>query len=236
MPTLPRRPIALGGTCPHTPTYHVVPHVFARLPNGQPIPPNDVGRMNLVRHQVVGALEQLRGEDHDGRRAVTNLLVLLLRELREDARRRVLHLQEPHNRGAIIGNGHVANLVDEHLVQALRAEARPQDVGDRHASGHVGGAHILAALPMATDGKRRHRVRCRAWWQRVGIGSGVTRPRRGGRGRDGGRGAPTPTRASTAPRTVLTGLLCLNLQQNSLIQAKPEQHGLCVLTAGSYAC
>ena len=78
--------------------------------------------MDRVLDQLVGALEQLRGHDHDRGGAVAHLLVLNLGQLHKHTRRRVLHLEVGQDGGAIVGDGDLAEVIHEHLVQTDRAE------------------------------------------------------------------------------------------------------------------
>jgi hypothetical protein len=84
------------------------------------VPGDDAGRVDLVLDQLVRALEKLGCEDHNGRRAVPNLLVLKVGELHEDLGSWVLDLQHLQNRSAIVGDADVPNVVDKHLVEAHR--------------------------------------------------------------------------------------------------------------------
>jgi hypothetical protein len=95
-----------------------------------------------VLHQLVRALQQLGGEDDDRGGAVAHLLVLHLRELHEDARRRVLDLELVENRRAVVRDRHLAQVVDEHLVETDRAERRLDHVGHRERRRHVLRAHL----------------------------------------------------------------------------------------------
>jgi hypothetical protein len=81
-----------------------VPHgLLAR----EPVPRDDGRGVNLVLDEVVGALEQLRRDEHDRRSPVSDFLVLLLGELDEDAPGGVVHLDEVQDGRSVVGDGHV---------------------------------------------------------------------------------------------------------------------------------
>lgn len=56
----------------------------AHLAHRQTVPADDVGRVYLVAHQLVGALEQLGSQDHYRCGAIAHLRVLQLCKLHED--------------------------------------------------------------------------------------------------------------------------------------------------------
>jgi hypothetical protein len=63
--------------------------------------------VNLVLDEVVGATEELGSDDNDGGGTVSNLLVLLLGELDEDATSRVLDFDELEDSRAVVRDGNV---------------------------------------------------------------------------------------------------------------------------------
>ena len=78
--------------------------------------------MDLLADKLLGAFEELGGEDDDGGGTVTNLVVLLVGNLAQELRRRVLDIEQLQNCGAVIGNSGLASLVDQHFVQTDWAE------------------------------------------------------------------------------------------------------------------
>jgi len=84
--------------------------------------------VNLVLDQVVGSLEELSGKDDNGGGTVTDLTVLDLGELHEDLSGGVSDLELLQDSGAIVSDGHIADVVDEHLVETLRSERALNDV------------------------------------------------------------------------------------------------------------
>ena len=78
--------------------------------------------MHLVLDKVVGAAEQLGGKDDDGGGSITDFTVLDLGELDKDLGGGVGHLKLLEDSGAIVSDGNIANIVDEHLVEALRTK------------------------------------------------------------------------------------------------------------------
>lgn len=63
--------------------------------------------MNLVLDEVVGAAEEFGGDDDDRGGAVADLLVLLLRELDEDAPGGVFDFDQLEDGGAVVRDGDV---------------------------------------------------------------------------------------------------------------------------------
>mmetsp|Transcript_7514 Transcript_7514/g.21450 ORF Transcript_7514/g.21450 Transcript_7514/m.21450 type:complete len:226 (+) Transcript_7514:1107-1784(+) len=138
--------------------------VLDGFPHGQSIPGDDVRGVNVVLDQLVRTLQQLGCDDDDGRRAIADLAVLEVGQLDQNLRRRMLDLELFEDRSAVVGNGHVADVVHEHLVQALRPKRGLQDVRQRHDGGDIRAPHIGAALalPLQSQAKVRHGARRRA--------------------------------------------------------------------------
>ena len=97
----------------------------------------DDGRVDVLLEQVLGALEELAGEDDRGRRSVPALLVLGLRDLHQHLGGRVLDVDLLEDRDAVVRDRDVAHPVDEHLVHAARTERRPHGVRDGPGRGDV---------------------------------------------------------------------------------------------------
>ncbi|KAI3475615.1 hypothetical protein L1887_62957 [Cichorium endivia] len=129
----------------------LVLEVFAGLAAGETVSGDDGGGVDLVLDQLVGATEELGGDDDDRGGAVADLLVLLLCELDEDAACGLVDLEEREDGGAVVGDGDVANVVDEHLVEADGAERRLDDVGDGLGGKHVLVADLCARETLAAD-------------------------------------------------------------------------------------
>ena len=85
--------------------------------------------MNLVLDELVSSLKKLSSEDDNGGGTVTDFTVLDLGEFDEDLSGGVSDLEILENCGAIVSDGHIADVVDEHLVEALRAKRGLHDVG-----------------------------------------------------------------------------------------------------------
>ena len=122
-----------------------------RLLHRHPVARHHRRRVYAVLHQLVRALQQLGGEDDDRGGAVAHLLVLHLRELHEDARRRVLDLELVEDRRAVVRDRHLAQVVDEHLVETDRAERRLDDVRHRERRRHVLRPHVLPRRALAGE-------------------------------------------------------------------------------------
>lgn len=93
-----------------------------RLFEGHTVSRHDGSRVDLVLDEVVGSLEELSGEDDNGGGTVTDLTILDLGELDEDLSSGVSDLKLLENSGAIVSDGHIADIVDEHLVKTLGSE------------------------------------------------------------------------------------------------------------------
>mmetsp|Transcript_29986 Transcript_29986/g.81263 ORF Transcript_29986/g.81263 Transcript_29986/m.81263 type:complete len:572 (+) Transcript_29986:3-1718(+) len=127
--------------------------VLDGLPHGQAVAGDDRGRVDVVLHELVRPLQQLGRDDHHGGRAVPHLCVLQVGQLHQHLGRGVFHLQLLQNGGPVVGDGDVTDVVDQHLVQALRAQRGLQDVGEGRDSGDICRAHVRPALALAVDGE-----------------------------------------------------------------------------------
>lgn len=83
---------------------HLVGNELAGHLGSQTVAGDNGRRVNLVLDQLVGALQKLGGDDHDRSRTVTDLAVLLLRQLDQHFARRVLHFEKLENGGAIVAD------------------------------------------------------------------------------------------------------------------------------------
>ena len=83
---------------------------------------HDRGWVNLVFDQVIGSLQKFGGEDHNRGSSVTYLTVLDLGKLDEDFCGGMCHLKLFENSGAIVSDRHITDVIDEHLIEALRTE------------------------------------------------------------------------------------------------------------------
>jgi hypothetical protein len=78
--------------------------------------------MHFHHDELIGSLEEFCSQHYDARGTITNLLVLQLTQLHNDLSCWVLDLQLAEDGGAIVCDGHVTDVVDEHLVEALGTE------------------------------------------------------------------------------------------------------------------
>ena len=92
------------------------------LLEGKTVTRHNRSGVNLVLHQLVGSLQELSGEDDNGGGSVTDFTVLDLGELAEDLGCGVGDLELLEDSGAIVGDGDIADVVDEHLVETLGSE------------------------------------------------------------------------------------------------------------------
>ena len=107
------------------------------------------------REIVKADLEELSGEDDDRSGSVTDFLILHLGKIDKDLGSGVLNIETLEDRGTVVGDQDVSNLVDEHLVETLRAERALNDVCDGRDGDDVLRAHILAGLSGARDDEFR---------------------------------------------------------------------------------
>ena len=107
--------------------------------------------MDAILDEVVASTEKLRGDNHDGGGAVSDLVVLELGKIDEDAGGGVLNLKLGEDGGAIVRDEDVANVVDEHLVKADGAEGGLDDVGHSQGGSDVADANILSSLALSVE-------------------------------------------------------------------------------------
>mmetsp|Transcript_49405 Transcript_49405/g.105164 ORF Transcript_49405/g.105164 Transcript_49405/m.105164 type:complete len:570 (-) Transcript_49405:67-1776(-) len=120
---------------------------------------DDDGGVDVVLDKLVRSLQKLRSHDDHGRGAVANFSVLQVRQLYQDLRSGMLNLQLLENRGSIVGDGHIANVIDQHLVESLRAQRALQDVRKRHHGRDVCSPDIGAALALALQAETQIGIR-----------------------------------------------------------------------------
>ena len=91
-------------------------------------------------HQLLRLPQQLPGQHHHARRAVPDLLVLHARDVYQDLRGRVVDVDRPQDRRAVVGDGDAASAADglEDLVHPFRAQGRFHEVGDGHGADEGG--------------------------------------------------------------------------------------------------
>lgn len=88
--------------------------------------------------ELLSLLKQRASEHHDARGSVADFVILRLRELDEEAANLVLNVHLLEDRGAVVGDGHVAVRADEHLVHAAGTQRGAQNVGHRARSKDIG--------------------------------------------------------------------------------------------------
>lgn len=87
--------------------------------------------MNPILNKVISSFEQLSSEDHNGSGTVTNFTVLDLGKLNENLSCGMGNFELLQDGGAVIGNGNITNIINEHLIETLRTEGGFHDVGKR---------------------------------------------------------------------------------------------------------
>ena len=118
---------------------------------GRPVSGDDGGGVDAVLDEVVAAAEQLGRHDDDRGGAVPDLVVLELGQIDQDAGGRMLHLELAQDGGAVVGDEDVADVVDEHLVEADGSQGGLDDVGHGEGGRHVADADVLAGLALPIE-------------------------------------------------------------------------------------
>ena len=78
-------------------------------------------------------------------------MVLELGQIDQDAGGGMLHLELAEDGGAVVGDEDVADVVDEHLVEADGSQGRLDDVGHGEGGRYVADANILTGLALAIE-------------------------------------------------------------------------------------
>ena len=112
---------------------------------------HDGGGVNVVLDQLVTSSEELSSKDNNGGRSITDLSVLNLGKLNQDFGGWMSDLQLLKNCGAIVGDGNIANIVDEHLIETLWTERGLNDVGEGEDSHDVLSSNILTLFSLTED-------------------------------------------------------------------------------------
>ena len=107
--------------------------------------------MDLVLHELVCSPQQLGGYYDDRGCAISDFLVLLLCEVDEDFACGVLDIKQTEDGGAVVGHGHVADVVDHHLVEARGPKGRLDYIRDCLGRKHVLVANVLSADFLAAE-------------------------------------------------------------------------------------
>lgn len=93
---------------------------------------------DTILNEALALPEQLRREQDDARRTVSDLRVLSARNVDERLGRRVHDLEELQNRRAVVRDGRLPVRGHDELVHPARSEGRRNGVGDGEASRDVG--------------------------------------------------------------------------------------------------
>ena len=134
---------------------HVHDHLLLEVRDGRlegrAVSGDDGGGVDAVLDQVVAAAEELGGDDDDRGGAVADLVVLELGQIDQDAGGGMLHLELAEDGGAVVGDEDVADVVDEHLVEADGSQGRLDDVGHGEGGRYVADANVLTGLALAIE-------------------------------------------------------------------------------------
>ncbi len=86
--------------------------------------------VNTLVKELLGLVKKGTGENDDTSGAVTDLIVLRLRELNEETSSLVLDLHLFKNCGTIVGNDNITIGADKHLVHSLGAKRGSHQLGN----------------------------------------------------------------------------------------------------------
>lgn len=104
--------------------------------------------MDTVLDELVTSLEKLSSEDDDGGGTITDLSILDLGKFDEDLGGGVSDLKLLENGSTIVGDSDITDVVDEHLIETLRAKRSLDDVRKGEDGENVLGANILTLLSL----------------------------------------------------------------------------------------
>lgn len=65
---------------------------------------------------------------YNGSGPIPDFFILQLGQVHENFRRWMLYFQQLEDRGTVVGDGHIADLVDQHFVQTHRTQTGFHDV------------------------------------------------------------------------------------------------------------
>ena len=111
---------------------------------GITVKPCDSHSLNVLFQEVFCTLEKLSGDDHGRRGAVTDFIVLGLCDLHHHLGGRMLDVHLLQDGHSIVGDDHISDGVNEHLVHTLGSKSGPYCTGHRFRGGDV---HALGVTP-----------------------------------------------------------------------------------------
>ena len=114
------------------------------------------GGMDVVLDQLVTSLQELSGENNNGCCTITDLSILNLGELNQNFGGWMSDLQLFENCGAIVGDGNITDVIDEHLIETLWSKRCLDNVGKGEDCHDVLSSNILALLSLTEDTNLRH--------------------------------------------------------------------------------
>ena len=117
---------------------------------------HDRGWVNLIFDQIIGSFQKFGGQDHNRCSTVTNLAILNLGKLNENFCGRVCHFKLLENSGAIVRDSHITDVIDEHLIKALRTERGLHYIGESSDCHDVLSSDILALFTLTKDSDLCH--------------------------------------------------------------------------------
>jgi hypothetical protein len=107
--------------------------------------------MNVVLNEFISSLEELSGQDDDRGGTITDFSILDLGELDKNFGSWMCDLQLLQDCGAIVGDRDVTDIVDEHLIEALRTKRGLDDVGKGEDGHDVLCSDILSLFSLSED-------------------------------------------------------------------------------------
>ena len=129
----------------------IVLNVLAGFLAGQSIATNDGRWMNFGLDQLIGILQQFGSDDHlntsvrlmitqnenvctlctyNRGGSISDFIILQLGQIDQHLGSRMFDLQQTQDGRAIVGDCHISDVIDQHLVQSDRTEAGLDYIGD----------------------------------------------------------------------------------------------------------
>ncbi len=115
------------------------------------------GGVDVLLQKLLSLLQQSASQHHGGGCAVAGLLLLGLRYLHQQFGDGVLDVHLVQDRCAVVGDGDVAEGVNEHLVHALRAERGSHNLGYGSGNHYIQPQRLFSKSPLSALLQHEHR-------------------------------------------------------------------------------
>mmetsp|Transcript_30026 Transcript_30026/g.55249 ORF Transcript_30026/g.55249 Transcript_30026/m.55249 type:complete len:289 (+) Transcript_30026:1028-1894(+) len=130
---------------------HLLLDVGHRRLQRRSISGNDGRGMNAVLDEIIATAQQFGCDDDDRRRTVAHFLVLQVGKVDENAGGGMLYLQRFQNGGAVVRYQDVADIVNEHFVEADGSEGGFHNVSHGESRCDVTYSDILSCFTLTVD-------------------------------------------------------------------------------------